>query len=209
MKALGLVLVAVVLLAGGAAPARTQGLPEPEPIPVKGTYVHAASGMTFPTAVADFRRTNIYKFDVQALDVGVNYDLTGLTGRILISVYVYPAPPLAAGGDLQAARAAACRREFDLRAREIVTFHPGARMIQTRVVPARSGEPTPGRMGTFAFDHVSDGERVALHSELYIFCFVGGGWAFEYRVTHQQSFAAAPLVAAFIDQLKWTVKPQP
>ncbi len=62
-------------------------------------------------------------------------------------------------------------------------------------------------MAAFEYDDLFAGARLPLHSELYVFCYVGGKWAFEYRFTSPRNFAATEAIAAFMMKLPWTVPP--
>jgi hypothetical protein len=48
------------------------------------------------------------------------------------------------------------------------------------------GSPVPGEMAAFKYDDLFRGQRRPLRSELYVHCYVGGKWAFEYRFTYPE-----------------------
>lgn len=62
-------------------------------------------------------------------------------------------------------------------------------------------------MATFEYDDLFAGQQQALRSELYVFCYVGEKWAFEYRFTSPKSVDATATISAFMAALPWTVSP--
>jgi hypothetical protein len=75
-------------------------------------------------------------------------------------------------------------------------------------LPPGGGAQVPGEMAAFEYDDVFGGQRQGLHSELYVFCYVGGKWAFEYRFTSPKSLDTSGTISTFMANLPWTVPPQ-
>src|SRR5512135_3255623 len=103
----GMRITVLCLLFLAAVPMGAHAQSGPGPIEVPGIYVNAASGMTFPPAVGEFKRSGIYRFDRDERDVGVDYNHLTESSGIAASVYIYPAPPLPADARSAEARAAA------------------------------------------------------------------------------------------------------
>ena len=209
MKALAIPTIGclcVVLVACSSTP---QHLAKPETIPATGAYTHAASGMSFPTAVGDFRRISLLRYDSAARDVSADYFMPDPSGGIAATVFVDPAPPLVPVGspaDLPAARAISCESEVDRRKREILNLHPSAQLLQERSVSlVQGGAPHRGKAAEFEYDGTFGGQRQAVHAEVYLFCYVGKGWALEYRFTTPKTYDAGGRIAAFMKSLSWTV----
>jgi hypothetical protein len=188
-------------------------LAQPLAVNAQGSYTHTASGMTFPPTVGYFERVNITQYDAAGEDVGVGYNLVSQIVDIAATVYVYPAPSLVSIGSppdvVASARATLCNNEFARRKKELVDAHSGARLIQERAAPPLGGGPQiPGEMAAFEYDDLFGGQRQPLRSELYVFCYVGGKWAFEYRFTSPKSRDASGAILTFIATLRWTVPSQ-
>jgi hypothetical protein len=209
MKALSLPAIGCICLALVACSSAPRHLAKPETIPAEGAYTHAASGMSFPTAVGDFRRVNLLRYDSATLDVSAYYFMPSPSGGIAATVYVDPAPPLVPVGsqaDLPAARNISCESEVDRRKREIYNLHPSAQLLQERNVSlVQGGASHRGKVAEFEYDDVFGGQRQAVHAEVYLFCYVGSRWAFEYRFTAPKTFDAGGRIAAFMKGLSWTV----
>lgn len=203
----GMRIAALCLLCLAAAPMTARAQSGPGPIEVPDVYVNAASGMTFPLAVGEFKRSGLFRFDRDERDVSAGYNLLTETSGIVATVYVYPAPPLRAGGRTAEARAKACQGELDRRKQEIYSYRPGAVLISEKdVTLPQGGKVYPGKLATFEFEAPFRGERQALHSELYVFCYVAESWAFEYRFTAPKTFDYAGPIAAFMRALPWTLR---
>jgi hypothetical protein len=185
-------------------------LAQPTTVQVQGPYTHSASGMAFPPSVGDFQRVNVMRYDAGGLDVSAGYNLGTPTGEVAATVYVYPAPSLISVGSppevIASARATLCNSEFERRKKEVSASHAGARSIQEEdVPPPQAIPPIPGKKTSFEYDDFFGGQRQPLRSELYVFCYVGGRWAFEYRFTSPKNSDAADAISAFMAALRWTV----
>jgi hypothetical protein len=201
-------LIAAVLF--GCPTTRLKHLARPEVFKADGDYTHAASGMTFPPRVGNFKRNNLIHYDTKNLDMSAGYELVTVTGTVAATVYVYPAPSLIFIGSpphvVAAARDLSAQNEFDARKREVMHFRPGVILIQERKVSLQQGTATYlGRMATFEYEEVFTGQRQLLRSHLYLFCFVGDKWVIKYRFTHPRFFDATKELDEFMKNLSWTL----
>ncbi len=71
---------------------KVEALARPEPIVAEGVYVHQVAPFRFPPTIEDFKRTELLKYDAEALDVSATYHRSGPVGAALGTIYVYPAP---------------------------------------------------------------------------------------------------------------------
>ena len=166
--------------------------------------------MIFPVSVGDFQRVSLVRYDADGLDVSAGYNLVTSLDGIVATVYVYPAPSLVSIGSpseaVASARTTLCDSEFERRKREIISTHPGANLIaQQDVASPQGSEAVPGKMAAYEFEDVFWNKRQSLQSELYVYCYVGGKWAFEYRFTSPKSSSAADMIPAFMKALTWTI----
>ena len=209
MKALSIPVIGCICVVLAACSSSPRPLARPETIPANGAYTHAASGMSFPTAVGEFRRITLLRYDSAARDVSAYYFMPAPSGGIAATVFVDPAPPMvpaASPADLPAARAISCESEVDRRKRAIYNLHPSAHLLQERNVSLVQGGATQrGKLAEFEYDDDFGGQRQAVHAELYLFCYVGSRWALEYRFTTPKTFDAGSRIAAFMKGLSWTV----
>lgn len=91
----------------------------------------------------------------------------------------------------------------------VVDAHTGPKLIQEMAALPPGGEPqVPGELAVFDYDDVFAFQRQPLRSELYVFCYVGGNWAFEYRFTSPRSPDASGVISTFMAALTWTVPSQ-
>ena len=192
----------------GCPTVRPHYLAQPEPVVIIGTYVHPASKITMPESVAGFQRDMVLRYDVDGLDVSAGYNLGSAIHQIAATVYVYPAPGLVSIGsppDVVAdARAHLTEGEFERRMQEIQRAHPGATLIGQRdTLRTENGQPYPGKLAVFEYEDMFAGSKVPLRSHLYVFCYVGGKWAIEYRFTHPKSEDADKEIQEFIEKWSW------
>lgn len=198
-------LAACGLMAALTAPAHGQApeyLDTPLPIPAAGDYVHDGSGMVFPVAVGPWQRIELQRFDRDALDVAGSYWLTQPDGGAVATFYVAPLP-IPEGGP--AARDAACHEQFAVYRDEVVRRNR-ARLLTEAKVPAPGGSAfDDGFQATFRYAG-NGGDTVM---QLSLFCFVGGPWAFEYRISQSAEELLPKAVAVLMNGLVWTVPPGP
>jgi hypothetical protein len=204
-----LIALALLSLVSCKSPQGTY-LAQPEAMQAEGFYLHPASGMAFPLAVGSFQRVNLTRYDAEGLDVSAGYNLLTAGAGIAATVYVYPSPPLVSIGSpndvVASARATLCKNEFEARKREIVVAHPGAKLVRESDAPLpQGGPPNPGKMAAFDYEEVFAGQQQPLHSELYVFCYIGGKWTVKYRFTSPKSFDATDAISDFMARLRWTI----
>jgi hypothetical protein len=211
MKALRCALIAgMSLLLLGCPTMQPKYLSQPAAVEATGSYTHSASGMVFPDAVGDFRRTSIRRYDAEGLDVSARYDLVAPPRAVAATVYVYPAPPLVSIGSPQevvaTARANLCQREFETRKQEVLQSHAGAKLVEERAISlVQAGETRSGRMAAFEYEDVFAHQRQAVAARVYLFCYVGGKWVVKYRFSYPKSFDATKEIEEFMRSLSWTV----
>lgn len=201
----------MVLLAAGAGCAASSLSAQEIPggrvvIPADATYTHRASGMAFPPAIGEFRRTDIHRYDEAGTDESVGYNLVAGATGIAATVYVYPVPPGASAAD----RAETTDREFALRKDEIVYVHPAAELATEGDTVLRQDQAVfRGRRAVYGFEHVFAGKLQPLRSELHLFGFVGGKWFVKYRFTYPADLPATERIQRFMEALKITIPAAP
>ncbi|MGZ8998481.1 MAG: hypothetical protein ACXW2T_06455, partial [Allosphingosinicella sp.] len=78
-----------------------------------GTYHHRFANASFPVQVGEFQRADLHRYDDEARDVSANYNLRTSAGRLLITVYIYPSPPLGEGSGSPATKQRKlCEQEY-------------------------------------------------------------------------------------------------
>lgn len=197
-----------VLLVG--CPVRPRPLDQPQVILADGAYAHEKSGMTFPLAVGDFRRSLVQRYDQEGLDVSAGYDLYDSRYKIAVTVYVYPAPPLVSIGSppetIAAARAILTKKEFEVRKQEVMLSHTGGQLIEdTEISIPVGGTLRRGRIATFEYEQNFAGQRQPVRSHLCMFNFVGGKWALKYRFTYPKSLEATREIDTVLQGVPWNV----
>lgn len=216
--------VAFLALAGCAEPRAPEGstpiLSGPGEVAIQGRYIHAGSGMVFPTegmaAGSRFVRVSVNQFDDKGRDVSANYHVPTPSGRMLISAYVYPVPlafklvsPTAAGASTVASldpmlRDTVCQQEVGRRETELTTLHPEAQLIREDPIAApHGGTSVPGTVAVFETNDFVNNTPGRVRSELYIFCYVQDLWIVKYRVTPVQDRTSEAILAAFMKHVPW------
>ena len=200
--------VAATVLVCGCPTMHPHYLAQPERVATQGAYVHPPSKITLPESVAGFQRGRILRYDAHGLDVSASYNLVSASHQIAATVYIYPAPSLVSIGSppdvVAGARAHLTEGEFEHRKQEIQHAHPGATLIEQRdTLRAERGQSYPGRLAIFEYEDVFAGLRIPARSDLYVFCFVGGKWAVEYRFTHPKTEDADQEIQKFIKKWSW------
>lgn len=174
-----------------AAPALAAA--QPQEITAPGTVLHPAARAGFPERVGDFQRAQVYRF--QEGDYGANYDLVRGEDRVRLSVYIYPAPPVA-----RSRRAATCEQIMQGVTAAIFQQHPDAELNEIGAAPAGPGTESGLAVRTvhsFRFELRPGGEQDA-RSETRLYCYVEGDWLVKYRVS---SNAGGSLdIGALIDE---------
>ena len=178
-------LVSLLSLCGAlSACGETREEPTPQPAEHHGSYIHAASGMTFPIDVGPFQRRNIYPQAGDELDV--SYGSLPSIGPILITITLAPTPTQ---GD-------ACRTEFDNRKREIFAANVGGRWIEEGNLFLPAGGANYGGWMT-SVDMML--ERSPVRGYIYVFC--AKDWLLAYRVTGPRGEPAQLAIEDFLAAL--------
>jgi hypothetical protein len=171
---------------------------------------HSASGMLFPPTCGDFERAGIKQYDVAGRDVSVGYNLVSPSATIAITVYVFPSPPLRSFGSPTAvvddAKITLSNRVFQGCKNEITRAHVGAQLANEPDIAQTSATVRFGHFAHFSYSENFAGHRGPVESLLYIYCFVGGIWNIEYRVTYPSGIDARPTLDRFLRDLKWTIR---
>ena len=191
-------LAAALLLAPLAAPAQ-------QPIEQRGTIAHRAAGTGFAERIGEFQRSNATRFDSAGTNVAASYNWYPPGGRVLLTVYVYPAPPAA-----PAARARHCRDQFDQAQAAVTSQFKDASVVQQGPAPAMAGaEPALGHRSVLRFRTMFGSAEQDVHSEVRLYCYVGGDWLVKYRVTSTASLDATAAIEAFVRAGPWPGRAAP
>ena len=158
------------------------------------------------------------RFDKTGLDVGVGYNQTDPAAPVAATIYVYPAPPLISTGSpasvIAAARQRLCKGEFERRKAELAAAHPGAALVEEKdVLLQRGGRQVAGKRAIYDYEAQFGGKftgpftgvRVPVSSQVYVFCYVGGKWAIQYRFTSPRAVGSSGVIASFLADLPWTI----
>lgn len=157
--------------------------------------------------VADFARVQAFRYDATGSDISVGYNFQSPSSTIVATVYVYPAPPLTSIGSppevIQSARIRLCTAEFERRKQEIAETYRDIRLMSE----GDAARPQPGLavIGKVADYEYPGRNGLPIRSDLYVYCYVGAKWAFEYRFTSQKFPDASAQISAFMKALQWTV----
>ncbi|HKR25552.1 MAG TPA: hypothetical protein VJS15_09855, partial [Allosphingosinicella sp.] len=161
--------LAALLLAPAAASAQ-------QPIEQSGTIAHQAAGTGFAERIGEFQRSNATRFDSAGHNVAASYNWYPPGGRVLVTVYVYPAPPAVA-----AARARHCRDQFDQARAAVTTQFKDARVVEQGPAPTMAGaEPALGHRSVLRFRTLFGSAEQDVRSEVRLYCYVGGDWLVKY-----------------------------
>ncbi len=183
--------------AAGRAALGTE-LAEPVEIEANGRYVHEPSGMVFPTAVLDFKRVELFRYDQEGLDVSGGYNLERDAYTIIATVYVYPIPK----SDNPAADVVAAH--FEAVKRAIVSAHPDAKLLLEDKVSITQGKVAKtGLHALFRLTQPAPAGPQLSRSEACLF--THGKWFIKYRLTYPEAYAGqcAKEIKAFMETLKW------
>lgn len=185
-------------LALAAAPAWQPAAAQRE-VAAEGAYLHGPARALFPIRVGRFRRTTLYQYDAEGKNVSASYNLATRKGRLLITVYIYPAaaaPP--------AARSGLCDEEFASANTAISSQHDNATPIeQGAALPVRGVDRGLGRRAVYRFASPFDDRVQAIRSEAHLYCYVGGDWLVKYRVSAPAAVKTSGPVKAFIRDGPW------
>lgn len=165
--------VFVLLLPLSSASAQTIQAPG---APATAPYTDAASGMTFPVAVGEFKRFRIHR---AGENVSAGYAYITAQARVAATIFVDRPPPAPDS----------CRAMADAD-RSVVTRQPGTTFGELAA---------PGVPGYAVAAFVSRADGPLGVGEHYYFC--REGWVVQFLFQHAAAFDAAPLEAAFLRDL--------
>ena len=185
-------LLLLALAAGWPAAAQRRVVTE-------GDYLHAPAQALFPASVGEFRRSDIYQYDREGKDVSASYNLATPAGRLLITIYIYPAAAAA-----PAARAGLCDREFDTVNTAISSQHDNAAAAeQGAALPVEGVDRRLGHRSVYRFSSPFDDRVQPIRSEAHLYCYVGGDWMVKYRISAPVAVKAGNQVRRFIRNGPW------
>lgn len=186
-------------LAMFAAAAAAQPAAAQQPVVIEGAYVHGPARAVYPTAVGAFRRSDVFRYDQEGKDVSASYNLATPQGRLLITVYIYPAAPAPA-----AERPGRCDEEFASVKAAISSQHGDAAPVATGAAwPVPGVEAGLGHRAAYRFSTRFGGQVQEIRSEAHLYCYVGGDWLVKYRVSAPVAVETRPAVEAFIREGPW------
>lgn len=163
------------------------------------TYVHGPAHAHFPLQVGGFRRSDIYQYDFEGKDVSASYNLPTPAGRLLITVYIYPAAAVA-----PTARAKACADEFGAVNAAISGQHGNVAPLELGPGLAVAGSRRElGHRSVYRFRSPFDDKVQEIRSEAHLYCYVGGDWLVKYRVSAPVGVETRAPVDAFIRDGPW------
>jgi hypothetical protein len=170
-----------------------------------GTYVHGPAHAVYPLRVGDFRRSDIYQYDSAGEDVSASYNLATPEGRLLITVYIYPAPAVSssASGRMEA-KVRLCDQEFENVKAAISTQHDQAAPIEQGEALAVPGVKAGlSHRSVYRFRTPFDDRVQEIRSEAHLYCYVGGDWLVKYRVSAPAAVETRTAVETFIRNGPW------
>jgi hypothetical protein len=192
--------IATALLLAPAATAVAQ-----QPIEQAGTIAHQAARTGFAERIGEFRRSSATRFDPSGRNVAASYNWEPPGGRVLVTVYVYPAPPAA-----RAARRRHCRDQFDQAQAAVATQFGDAAIVEQGAAPAMAGARRElGHRSVLRFRTMFGTEVQDVRSEVRLYCYVGGDWLVKYRATWNASLDAAAAIEAFVRAGPWPGRARP
>ena len=187
-----------VLLAAAAMVAWQPAAAQRE-IVTRDAYVHGPAHAVYPVQVGGFRRSDIYQYDRDGKDVSASYNFATPAGRLLITVYIYPAAAAA-----PAARAKICRDEFGVVNSAISSQHDNIAPLELGAALAVAGvHPKLGHRSVYSFASPFDDRIQEIRSEAHLYCYVGGDWLVKYRVSAPVGVDTRGPVEAFIRDGPW------
>jgi hypothetical protein len=179
---------------------------------VQGPYTQAASGMVYPETVDDFRRISVMQYKSDGTDVSAGYQRPVPNAEIVATAYSFPTPPPPAdvGQPVEAAQNKLCGALAGQVVREIEATYPSAQRVRADLVSlSQNGAVQHGYHALYSMTvpNFQGRQQEAVKSEAYVFCYAGGKWTVEYRFTYPAAADAAPAIAKFMSDLKWTYAP--
>ena len=206
---------AVAALAFLVTPAAGQ-VQRPTVIRPSGVYVQAPTGMRYPESVGDFQRADIVRYKEDGTDESAGYNRVVPLKEIVATVYVFPSPRLRSFGSpryvIEDARNRLCADQFHAIKNEVTSAHPDAVLLREGTTSLEQGNVKhQGHMAAYRLTNprFSGRSNVALHSDVYVFCYAGGKWTVEYRIDYPIEYDASAEIADFMRDLVWTIPPEP
>ena len=193
------------ILASAVAVCAVTAQAAPREIETDGPYVHQPAKAVFAQRVGAFRRLSLHEYDENGRDVSASYDMTTPEGRIVVTVYVYPAPSVAGGGEgKQLARVNMCDQHFAGVHQIIANNNGNVRPIdQGRALSVRDVAADLTHLYTYRFRARFDEREQEVRSEAHLYCYVGGDWLVKYRVTMPVAVDGQAEIADFIRRGPW------
>jgi hypothetical protein len=168
-------------------------------VAVEGAYLHGPARAVFPVQVGEFRRAKLFQYDQAGKDVSASYNLATPAGRLLITIYIYPAAAAA-----PAARSRLCDQEFAAANNAISSQHDNAAPIeQGAASPAEGVDRSLGHRSVYRFASPFDDRVQEIRSEAHLYCYVGGDWLVKYRISAPAAVETRGPVEAFIRDGPW------
>ena len=177
----------------------------PREIEADGPYLHRSANAVFPEKVGAFRRLSLHEYDENGRDVSASYDMATPEGRLVVTVYIYPAPALSGRGDAkQVAGATMCEQHFAGVHQVIANNNGNARPIDQGRGLAVSDVPVElSHRYTYRFRARFDEREQEVRSEAHLYCYVGGDWLVKYRATAPAAVDGQAEIADFIRRGPW------
>lgn len=168
-------------------------------VAVGGAYLHGPARALFPVRVGRFRRSKLHQYDEVGRDVSASYNLATPAGRLLITVYIYPA-----AAAVPEARSRACDEEFASANSAISSQHDNVEPIeQGAAFPAAGVARGLTHRSVYRFAGPFDDRVQPIRSEAHLYCYVGGDWLVKYRVSAPVAVKADKQVKRFIRNGPW------
>jgi hypothetical protein len=177
---------------------------------VQGPYVQAASGMTFPESVDDFRRVSVLQYKPDGSDMSAGYIRAQPNAEIVATAYSFPSPipsAAAAGQPVDQVRNSICRGVAGGVVRDMRTANPTLKPLSAdQPTLTQNGVAQNGYHAVYSMTApiFMNRQQQAVKDEVYIFCYAGGKWTVEYRFTYPVATDAGQSIAQFMNDLKWT-----
>jgi hypothetical protein len=180
-----------------------------------GPYTQAATGMTYPDSVDQFRRVNVIRYQPDGSDESAGYNDETPLREINMTVYVFPSPSILSIGSprsvVEDTRRQLCQGQYEKVQREVRGAHPDAVLVEKKDVSLTQASITyAGHFASFDLTNAKFFGRtdVPSRSEAFLYCYVGGKWSVEYRIDYPRDFDAVDSIATFMNHLVWTIPPE-
>lgn len=205
--------IAAAALAFALVPAASA---QPRSIERPGTVSHPGANAHFPERVGEFQRSDVVQYDADGNDVSASYNLVRGGDRLLISVYVYPAPQVASApgsrSTADVARARLCRQQMtDIGL--VIENQPqyrDTRRVENGAAAAVAGlGPGLNLRSVHNFTGPFSGREQEVRSETDLYCYVDGRWLVKYRASSNAAFDVREAIDTFIRTGPWPGRTPP